>query len=402
MRPGWQIGTIFGIPLLIDSSWFIILALFTAANAARFEATGIAGGLAWVTGLVLALLLFSSVLLHELGHSLVARSQGIKVNSITLFIFGGVASIDRESKTPGQAFQVAIAGPAVSFALFILLSTVDFAFSLTSPAVIMVRDLAQINGILAIFNLIPGLPLDGGQVLKAAVWKVTGSRLAGLRWAANAGKMLGWAAIILGVTLYFQVGFGGLWIALLGWFVVSNATSYSRIADLQEALSNIQAETVMTREFRVVDADLSLQRFTEGYLVREEGRMPAFFAASDGRYRGQIVPEELNQIERSRWETQTLQSIVHPLSDIPSVSETSPITEAIDKLESLELQRITVLSPAGAVSGVIDRGDIVRALAEKLKVVVPDAMIQRIKDEGKFPPGLPLMAIARSVIDEED
>ena len=400
MKPGWQIGTIFGIPLLIDSSWFIILVIFTAANASRFEATGLATGAAWVTGFILALLLFSSVLLHELGHSLAARSQGIKVNSITLFLFGGVASIDRESKTPGQAFQVAIAGPAVSLGLFLLLGTIDLLFSLSNPIVIIVRDLTQINGVLAIFNMIPGLPLDGGQVLKAAIWKITGSRLKGLRWAATSGKVLGWAAIVMGILLYLQIGFGGLWIALLGWFVVRNATSYSRIADLQEAVGSLDAAGAMTRDFRVVEASMTLQRFTDDYLLREEGRNPAFFAASDGRYRGQVLPEDVNQVERSQWSSQTLQNIAHALTEIPAVSETAPLTEAIDKLESLELSRITVISPAGAVAGVIDRGDVVRALAERLKVPVPDAMIERIKDEGKFPSGLPLQAIARALIDE--
>ena len=400
MKPGWQIGTIFGIPLLIDSSWFIILVIFTAANASRFEATGLATVPAWLTGLILSLLLFSSVLLHELGHSLAARSQGIKVNSITLFLFGGVASIDRESKTPGQAFQVAIAGPAVSLGLFLLLGTIDLLFSLSNPIVVIVRDLTQINGVLAIFNMIPGLPLDGGQVLKAAIWKITGSRLKGLRWAATSGKVLGWAAIVMGILLYLQVGFGGLWIALLGWFVVSNATSYSRIADLQEAVGSLDAAGAMTRDFRVVEAGMTLQRFTDDYLLREEGRNPAFFAASDGRYRGQVLPEDVNKVERSQWNSQTLQQIAHALTDIPAVSEASPLTEAIDKLESLELSRTTVLSPAGAVAGVIDRGDVVRALAERLKVPVPDAMIERIKDEGKFPSGLPLQAIARALMDE--
>ncbi|MBD2157214.1 site-2 protease family protein [Leptolyngbya sp. FACHB-16] len=400
MKPGWQVGSIFGIPLLIDSSWFIILALFTFSNATRFSAENLSTTTAWVAGLALSLSLFGSVLLHELGHSLAALSQGIKVNSITLFLFGGVAAIDRESKTPGQAFQVAIAGPAVSLGLFILLATLDRLIPLGIPTGTIVRELAQINIVLAIFNMIPGLPLDGGQVLKALVWKVTGSRLKGLRWAANTGKALGWAAIAFGLLLYFQGSFGGLWIGLIGWFVVSNATNYTRVADLQEAVAGLNTSNAMTRDFRVVDADLSLQRFTDDYLLKEEGQYPAFFAASDGRYRGQVYPDDLQQIERSEWRTKILHQIAHPLPEVPSVSEMTPLTEAIDKLERLQLSRITVLTPAGAVAGVIDRGDVVRALAEQLKLPVPDAMIQRIKEEGKFPPGLPLQAIAQSLLEE--
>lgn len=400
MKPGWQVGSIFGIPLLIDSSWFIILALFTFSNATRFSAENLSTTTAWVAGLALSLSLFGSVLLHELGHSLAALSQGIKVNSITLFLFGGIAAIDRESKTPGQAFQVAIAGPAVSLGLFILLATFDRLVPLGMPTGTIIRELAQINIVLAIFNMIPGLPLDGGQVLKALVWKITGSRLKGLRWAANTGKALGWAAIAFGLLLYFQGSFGGLWIGLIGWFVVSNATNYTRVADLQEAVAGLKASNAMTRDFRVVDAEISLQRFTDDYLLKEEGQYPAFFAASDGRYRGQIFPDDLQQIERSEWRTKTLHQIAHPLPEVPAVAEMAPLTEAIDKLERLQLSRITVLTPAGAVAGVIDRGDVVRALAEQLKFPVPDAMIQRIKEEGKFPPGLPLQAIAQSLLEE--
>ncbi|MEO1210232.1 MAG: site-2 protease family protein [Cyanobacteria bacterium J06638_20] len=401
MRSGWQVGKIFGIPLMLDTSWFLILALMTLVNAEYFQNAGLPSVAAWLTGLVLSLSLFGSVLLHELGHSLMALSQGIKVNSITLFVFGGVASIEQESKTPWQAFQVAIAGPAVSLALFLLLGGIALLVPIPDPYNTVVLQLASINGVLAIFNMLPGLPLDGGQVLKALVWKITGSRLKGLRWAAIAGKTLGWAIIAFGIFLFLQAGAGGaLWSVLIGWFILNNANSYSRVADLQEAVSNLSAAEAMTRDFRVVEAGLTLQRFTDDYLLREEGRYPTFFAASDGRYRGQILPDDLQQIERSEWNRQILQSIAHPLSDIPTVNEATALTEAIDKLERLDLSRITVLTPAGAVAGVIDRGDIIRALAQKLGVSVPEAMIQQIKEEGKFPPSLPLQAIAKSMLDE--
>ncbi|MBE9101915.1 site-2 protease family protein [Vacuolonema iberomarrocanum] len=401
MRSGWQVGKIFGIPLMLDTSWFLILALVTLSNAARFQAAGLSEAAAWITGLILALSLFGSVLLHELGHSLTALSQGIKVNSITLFVFGGVASIEQESKTPWQAFQVAIAGPTVSLLLCIVLGGAVQVLPIPEPYDSVVLELAIINGVLAIFNMLPGLPLDGGQVLKALVWKITGSRLKGLRWAALAGKALGWSIIALGIFLFLQAGGGGaLWSVLIGWFILNNANSYSRVADLQEAVSKLSAAEAMTRDFRVVEAGMTLQRFTEDYLLREEGRYPTFFAASDGRYRGQILPDDLQQIERSEWNRQILQSIAHPLSDIPTVNESTALTEAIDKLERLTLSRITVLTPAGAVAGVIDRGDIIRALAQKLGVSVPETMIQQIKDDGKFPPSLPLQAIAKSMIEE--
>ncbi|MFM6355030.1 MAG: site-2 protease family protein, partial [Planktothrix sp.] len=156
MQAGWRIGTLFGIPLFVDYSWFAIVLLFTVVNRQDYAQWG--PNLSWMAGFAIAILLFASVLLHELGHSLVAQSQGIEVNSITLFLFGGVASIDQESKTPGQAFQVAIAGPLVSFSLFFILNLVTHILPPSSLIYSLAQDLASINLVLGIFNLIPGLP----------------------------------------------------------------------------------------------------------------------------------------------------------------------------------------------------------------------------------------------------
>ncbi|MBW4655354.1 MAG: site-2 protease family protein [Kaiparowitsia implicata GSE-PSE-MK54-09C] len=402
MQPGRRVGTIFGIPLLIDSSWFIILALFTFSNAMTLQrGAGFDAPIAWVAGLILALALFGSVLLHELGHSLVAKFQGIKVNSITLFLFGGVAAIEEEPKTPGRAFQVAIAGPAVSLALFFILAAASQVLALPTAIANMVRDLAYLNGVLAIFNMIPGLPLDGGQVLRAAVWKITGSRIQGLRWAANAGKTLGWFAIFLGILLYVrspQTGFSAVWLAVIGWFVMSQASSYSRISDLQAAIAHLTASAAMTRHFRVVDANITVDQFNTQYIQREgDDDMPAFYASSDGRYRGMVLLDDLQGLERSQWDVTVVHYIVHPLTDIPSIAETAPLQDVIEKLEAHNLRYITVLSPAEAVSGVIDRGDVVRAVAQQMKVPIPEGIIRKIKLDGSYPSGLPLEAIVKSM-----
>ncbi|CAD5923295.1 hypothetical protein PA905_20300 [Planktothrix agardhii CCAP 1459/11A] len=396
MQAGWRIGSLFGIPFFVDSSWFVIVLLFTVANRQSYAEWG--QTLSWVAGFAIALLLFASVLLHELGHSLVAQSQGIRVNSITLFLFGGVAAIDKESKTPGQAFQVAIAGPLVSFSLFFILNLVTQLLPNSSLIYSVVGELARINLVLGIFNLIPGLPLDGGQVLKATVWKITGNRLTGVRWAAKTGQFLGILAISLGLSSVFLArSYGGLWIALIGWFILQNAASYNRITDLQEALVNIQAGDTMTREFRVVDADLSLRQFADEYLIGVE-TIPVYFASSNGRYRGLVSVESLRVIERSQWEKQTLNQIVQPLNSLITVSEKASLVEVINLMEDQELRRITILSPAVAVAGIIDRGDVVRSVANYLKVPIPEANIRRIKEEGIYPPGLQLAALAKSMV----
>ncbi|MDZ8024952.1 MAG: site-2 protease family protein [Nostoc sp. DedQUE11] len=395
MQTNWKIGSLFGIPLFLDPLWFVILGLATLNFGVAYQEWG--NVVAWSAGIVMALLLFASVLLHELGHSLVARSQGIKVNSITLFLFGGIAAIEEESKTPAQAFQVAIAGPLVSIVLFFLLRLVASVLPDTSAVSMMVGDLARINLVLALFNMIPGLPLDGGQVLKAALWQVTGNRFQAVHWAARAGQILGYGAIALGFVIDFLTRelVLGLWVALLGWFAVRNANSYDNVTTLQESLLKVVAADAMTRDYRVVDADQTLRSFADFYLL-ETAPLQVYFAASDGRYRGLVAIDDLRLIERSQWEAQTVHNIARPLTEIPNVAESTPIAEVINKLENQQLSWITVLSPAGAVAGVIDRGDIVRALAQKLNLRIADAEIKRIKQEGSYPPGLQLGSIAKS------
>ncbi|MCF2148517.1 site-2 protease family protein [Desmonostoc muscorum LEGE 12446] len=395
MQTNWKIGSLFGIPLFLDPLWFVILGLATLNFGVAYQEWG--NVIAWSAGIVMALLLFGSVLLHELGHSLVARSQGIKVNSITLFLFGGIAAIEEESKTPVQAFQVAIAGPLVSIILFFLLRLVASVLPDTSPVSMMVRDLARINLVVALFNMIPGLPLDGGQVLKAALWQITGNRFQAVHWAATAGQILGYSAIALGFVIDFLTRelVLGLWVALLGWFAVRNANSYDNVTTLQESLLKVVAADAMTRDYRVVDADQTLRSFADLYLL-ETAPSQVYFAASDGRYRGLVSIDDLRLIERSQWESQTVYNIARPLTEIPNVAESTPIAEVINKLENQQLSWITVLSPAGAVAGVIDRGDIVRALAQKLNLRITDAEIKRIKEEGSYPPGLQLGLIAKS------
>lgn len=401
MQSGWRIGSLFGIPFYIDLSWFIILFLIAVPTASNWQVRYPEWGVstAYLSAFAMAFLFFGSVVLHELGHSLVALSQGIKVTSIKLFLFGGVASIERESKTPGKAFQVAIAGPAVSLVLSILLALFANVYpGVDTPINVVAKYLATTNLVLALFNLLPGLPLDGGQVVKAAVWKATGSRFKGIRWAAKAGSILGWSAIALGGFSLLSGASNGLWFMLLGWFGIQNAGSYDRMTEIQETLLSLKASDAMTREFRVVDADMSLREFADKYLLLA-AQPEVYFASSDGRYRGLVAPDDLQSVERSRWERETLFQIIHPLDQIATVAEATPLATVIQQLEKDASRRMTVLSPAGAVSGVIDRGDIVRALAQKLKMPIADSLIKQIKEDGTYPPGFQIAALADSAIE---
>ena len=415
MQSGWRVGSLFNIPLFIDNSWFFIVLLIAFSYGNDPSVIDLIGtGGAWAFGFAYALGLFASVLLHELGHSLVAQSQGITVNSIKLFLFGGVAAIERESKTPEGAFKVAIAGPAVSIVLFALCLRIGRSRELPAAAALMISQLSTINLVLALFNLIPGLPLDGGQILKAAVWKATNNRSAGVRWAARSGQFFGWGAIALGLMLSLNPELGllaGLWPALIGLFILRNASAYKRVNTLQEELTKIKTSDAAIRDFRVLDANMSLRQFADEYLLNAEALeslssegqpkakkpTPVYFASSNGRYRGVVSVDSLRQVERSEWEHLTLESIARPLLEVPHVRESTPLTEAIQLMEEQKIPRLTVLTPADSVAGTLDRGDVVRALAKKLKFPVTEAIIQRIKEEGAYPAGLQLGAIVQSI-----
>ncbi len=398
MQTGWRVGSLFNIPLFIDNSWFFIVLVITFVQGSDPRWAQLVGPVgAYGAGLLLALLLFASVLAHELGHSLVARTQGITVNSIKLFLFGGIASIESESKTPGQAFQVAIAGPAVSILLFFAFTAISLIANLPPIVQGITSSVATTNLVLALFNLIPGLPLDGGQIFKAAVWKATNSRAKGVRWAAKSGQLLGWGAIVLsGIALFSGAGLEAIWPGLIGLFILRNAGAYNRMNDLQEGLAKLKAADATIRDFRVLDANMSLRQFADECLLQDK-ESPAYYASSDGRYRGMVSLDDLRQVERSEWETRDLNSIARPLLEIPHVREDAPLIDAINLMETKKLDRLTVLTPADAVSGTLDRGEIVRALAKQLKFQVPEALIEKIKQEGAYPAGLQLGAIAQSV-----
>ncbi len=392
MASSWRIGSICGIPLLLNPTWFGSLALFAFLfSAIDWQPES---NWSWLAGLVMALLLFASVLLHELGHSLAAQSQGIRVNSIMLFPLGGIASIAQESETPGQSFRVAIAGPAVSFALFMLL----FVASWLLPESLLksvLSYLAWINLVLALFNMLPGLPLDGGQVLKAAIWKITGNRMQGVRWAAQIGELLGWSAILLGILGFFAffLQFSFLWLVLLGWFGIRRARAYQRATRLQAAILQMRVTEAMQQEFQTVDADQILSEFA----ALADASSAVYYAESEGCYVGLVAASQLELIDRQDWDTKTVRSIVQPL-DAVSITESASLAEAIVQLETQVLPQIPVVNAAGMVIGLIDRVGIVQAIGDDLHLAVPESVLQQIKTTAQFPSDLPLLNVAKDAL----
>lgn len=395
MASGWRIGSICGIPLLLNPTWFYSLALFAFFFSADWQQPGLAS---WIAGLTMALLLFASVLLHELGHSLVAQSQGLAVNSITLFPFGGMASISQESKTPGQAFRVAIAGPAVSFGLFLLLVALSIGLPETLSIKIMLGRLAMINLILALFNLLPGLPLDGGQVVKAAIWQITGSHIRGVRWAARLGQGLGWLAIGLGIAgfLYFSLRFSFLWLVLLGWFGMRRASGLLQETRIQEVMLQVQSREAMQPNFRTVAADLPLAIFADQVCTDAPGTV--YYVESAGRYVGEVSEAQLQAVDRSQGSSRTVQDCMTPFEELPTIAESASLAVAIDQLETQNIPQLFVVSSTDTILGVIDRVTVMQTLADRLHLQIPEAILQQIQAEGQFPSNLPLHAAAKDAL----
>ncbi len=403
MKGGIRVGTILGIPLYIDRSLILILGLFTINFSAAY--VNELPKLAWVFGLFTALMLFLSIFLHELGHSLIAKANGIEVEAITLNFLGGLTSMRRGAQTPDSEFKVAIAGPIVTLALANIFLLIAYVLSGQTTSwlkvyLIMALELGSINLLLGIFNLLPGLPFDGGQILKAIAWKYTGNYFTGIRIAARSGQTIGWIGVLFGFVASFSSSgiTGGLWLIILGWFILVNANAYLQITDLQQALLEITAESTMTRDFRILDADMSLRQFADEFLLMQEPEnQPLYFASANGRDRGMIVPTDLRNSDRQDWAKKTVNDITKPIKLLDSVELDVKITEVIKLLETKKLRELTVLSRVGSVAGVIDRGDVIRALSQKLKWRISESYIKEIKSQARFPLNPNLLEIVDNI-----
>ena len=412
MGEGWQLMSIRGIPLRVHPSWFLILALATLAFREQLSALPAAQflspGFSWLIALVTALLLFVSVLLHELGHSLVALREGVKVRSITLFLLGGVASVERECSTAMGAFRVAAAGPLVSLVLAVVL------FSSAHPAAHwdallgnLVAQLAGVNLVLALFNLLPGLPLDGGLILKALVWQFTGSQRKGIQVATASGRLLSMTAIFLGVWLFLAKGGGlsALWLVMLGWFGLGASRSQTQVLMLQKVLRQLTVHSASARRFRVLEADQTLRRLSQLKLgAVESDAVPSDARPADwvlvtrgGRWLGTVSDAPLRDLPVQQWDRQTLADHLQPLDTLPSISETEPLWKAVPALESSAQGRLLVMNRAGLPSGTLERGDVGEAVLKALNLRLPPQLLEAARRQNGYPFGLPLVQAVASM-----
>lgn len=384
MNGNIRIGNLFGIPFFINPSWFFVLALVTwsyGSGLTQFpELTGITP---WLLGLVTALLLFSSVLAHELGHSFVAISQGIPVKSITLFIFGGLATLEKESETPLQALLVAIAGPLVSLLLFGLFTVVASTAPLTTPFQAIISLVAYINLILAAFNMIPGLPLDGGNVLKAIVWKVTGNPNKGVIIAGRVGQVIGWIAIALGILSVIGVSqVGSIWTLLIGTFLLQNAGFAAQSATVQDKLSQYTAEDAVIADSPIVSSRLSIREFVNNYVIGKERWKKFIVVDENQQLLGSITTEDFKQIHTSDWNDVYLTELVKPVPEADIIAADTSLLEVAKLFETTQTRELIVVSGAGKVLGLLEKASIIKLMTEQENIKNKSA-IESAQEEEK-------------------
>ena len=374
-----KIGRVFGIQIGLHYSWLLIALLVTLSLAGYFSVVNSEWGAAviWTTAVVTGILFFSSIILHELGHALVARMRGLPVSSITLFALGGVALIEKEADDAATEFWVGIAGPITS----VLISIICLGLALTlgwSPEVEAMQQqtpvraalvwLGYTNIALAFFNMIPGFPLDGGRVLRAVIWWITGDVNRSTKIAARIGQTVALLFIFSGIfQLFTGGGFNGLWIVLIGWFLLTAAGgSYAQVAIMQ-TLRGLSTRDVMRGEMELIDGRLNLRDFVNEYLLKTGTR--CFFVVENNRLKGLITPHEIKEVPQDEWASVTVGDAMRPLEKLLTVTPQTPLAEAFDAMTRANVNQLPVVSE-NRLEGVVSRSNILEILRTRAELKI--------------------------------
>jgi Zn-dependent protease/CBS domain-containing protein len=328
-----SLGRILGISIRLDYSWFLIFALLTWSLAVSYfpaELNGLPSAAYWVMGAATAMMLFVSVLLHELGHSVVAMRYKIPVRKITLFIFGGVAEIGTEPPTPVAEFLIAIAGPIVSFTLAALFATLELGAGALAPIFVLAKYLAFINGTLALFNLIPGFPLDGGRVFRAVLWGITGSLSRATEIAANLGRVIAFLFVAFGLWQTFTGDLSGLWIVFIGWFLLDAASGQLEQQKLHDLLARHPVSEAMNRNYAVVPAEMSLQELVDRYVVGNGQR--SFVVQRGGAVVGFVTVRQIRRIPRAQWTTTAVAQAMIPSAQVTALRPDTELWSVVEQM----------------------------------------------------------------------
>ncbi|HKY29004.1 MAG TPA: site-2 protease family protein [Pyrinomonadaceae bacterium] len=374
MKAHIKLGRIFGVAIGLHYSWIIIALLVTLSLRSQFaiDHPNWEASTTWLVAIITGLLFFVSILLHELSHAAVAKLRGIPVRGITLFALGGVAQIEKDAADAKSEFWMGIVGPITSVAigvvclLLALLLGWNFSAEPNSPSAAMFMWLGYINIALGIFNMIPGFPLDGGRVLRAVVWWVTGDANRSTRIASRVGQLVAVGFIMLGILRFFSgAGFGGLWIAFIGWFLLDAARASGAQVEITERLTGVRVSDVMAQQFETVDANSNLQTFVQEHLLPTGHR--CFVVVQQGTAAGIITPHEVKTVDRARWPYTTVGDVMRPLETLRTVSAERPLAEALEMMGREDVNQMPVMRE-GKLAGIISRAHIVRLLQTRAEL----------------------------------
>jgi Zn-dependent protease len=362
MNGNFTLGRFGGIEVRINWSWLVVFTLIVWSLAAGIfpsQNPGHSDGVYLAMAIVAALLFFASLLLHELGHAWQARREGIEIDAITLWLFGGVAQFKSRFPTAGAEFRIAIAGPLVSLGLGVLFVLVALA-GLPSAVDGVAAWLGYINLALLVFNLIPALPLDGGRVLRALLWQARGDLGWATRVASDVGQGFGYLFIGLGIAMFiFEGSFSGAWLAFIGWFVLQAAKAEARYIATEEALAGLRVRDLMVRDPVTVDADFTLGRFMDE--VASSRRFTTYPVVEGDRPMGLLAFSSVASVPRSDWDTQRVRDSMIPLDRVPLLMEDTKAVEALAALSSPTSNRALVVDN-GHLAGLLSITDLARAL----------------------------------------
>lgn len=372
MGSSFRLGRIAGIEFGVNWSWFVVFVLivwtlasgiFPSTNPDLSKATHIA------MAIVAAFLFFLSILLHEFGHALEARREGIEIDGITLWLFGGVARFKDAWKTAGAEFRVAIAGPIVSLVLGVVFVLIALIPGLPEAVDAVAAWLGYINLTLLVFNLIPAQPLDGGRVLHSALWRYKGDFVWATRVAANIGRGFGYLLIAAGIAMFiFQGSFSGAWLAFLGWFLLNAATAEARYVLTQQALNGVRVRDVMTREPVVVGPDVTLSEFMDNIMFSK--RHTTYPVVADGRPVGLLPFRCVANVPRNEWDTRRVRDCQLGLDEVPVLREDEEAVDALAELSTSRGGHGLVVSNSH-LAGIVSTSDLARALEARPRRGVP-------------------------------
>ncbi|MCK4692535.1 MAG: site-2 protease family protein [Anaerolineales bacterium] len=364
MRTTWRIGRLFGIEVNIDSSWLIIFGLVTWSLARSYFPAQYPtwdNWLHWTIGVATSILFFASVLAHELTHSLVAIRQGEKVRGITLFIFGGVAEITEEPKQPSKEFLMALAGPLSSLVISGIFTLLWFlSRNLIEPVSALASYLAMINGSLALFNLIPGFPLDGGRVLRAVIWSLTDNRRLATRVASWIGRGVAFLFIFAGIWQVFSGAWlNGLWIAFIGWFLNNAAITGYRQVVMRDMLREVRVDDLQAPTYEAVNPGLTLQRLVDDYILRR--REHAYPVVEGDQLQGIICLHDVKAVPREKWSETQVSQVMTPWDRLVTVSVGDDGNTVLSRFGTHDVNQLPVVE-GRQLMGIVRRSDVISHL----------------------------------------